>query len=229
MEADTFIYTAVADSTGPKYDVITGVKFDNDRFDVHQAGGSVVGVDSAVTAGTLSTAGFDTNLAAAVGAGQMAAHTALLFTPNAGTLSGHTFLIVDENGTAGYQAGADLVIDVTGATGTLITGHFGWSSRPRRHRCHGPRPRAMKQKTLSSPGATCPPEKALRQSAHGRVVRFPVSRPPSACNSGCGRSMGSIGELSWISRAHPAMTSSQARRATICSRCSRAGTTRSRA
>jgi hypothetical protein len=41
-------------------------------------------------------------------------------------LSGHTFLVVDENGTAGYQAGADLVFDVTGASnmGSLAVGDF---------------------------------------------------------------------------------------------------------
>ncbi len=78
-----------------------------------------------MTTGALSTATFDSDLASDVGAGQMAAHHAVLFTADAGTLSGHTFLVVDENGTAGYQAGADLVIDVTGATGTLTTANFG--------------------------------------------------------------------------------------------------------
>ncbi len=38
--------------------------------------------------------------------------------------AGINFLIVDENGTAGYQAGADRVIDVTGAVGTLATSSF---------------------------------------------------------------------------------------------------------
>ena len=33
-------------------------------------------------------------------------------------------MLVDENGTAGYQAGADLVIDVTGYSGTLTTSSF---------------------------------------------------------------------------------------------------------
>jgi hypothetical protein len=48
-----------------------------------------------------------------------------LFTATTGTLAGQTFLVIDENGTAGYQAGADLVIDVTVAfTGTLTTANF---------------------------------------------------------------------------------------------------------
>jgi hypothetical protein len=50
----------------------------------------------------------------------------VLFTPDRGTLAGHTFLIVDANGTAGYQAGQDYVIDITGATnlGSLSTTNF---------------------------------------------------------------------------------------------------------
>ena len=39
-----------------------------------------------------------------------------MFTPTSGNLAGHAFLIVDGNGTAGYQAGADLVIELTSAT-----------------------------------------------------------------------------------------------------------------
>ncbi|HTQ14433.1 MAG TPA: bluetail domain-containing putative surface protein [Rhizomicrobium sp.] len=120
-----FVYKAAGDSTSTGYDTISGVNFATDEFNVHAAGGAVVGVDSAVTGGALSTATFDSDLAAAIGAGQMTAHTAVLFTADSGTLSGHTFLVVDENGTAGYQAGADLVIDVTGATGTLALGDFG--------------------------------------------------------------------------------------------------------
>jgi hypothetical protein len=121
---ERFVYAAVSDSTSTEHDTITHADFANERFITHFVGASVSGVDTAVTAGTLSTATFDSDLASAVGAGQMGAHHAVLFTANAGTLSGHTFLVVDENGTAGYQASADLVIDVTGATGTLSTLNF---------------------------------------------------------------------------------------------------------
>ncbi len=122
----TFVYNAVSDSTSTVHDTISGpLNFTGHAvFDVHAAGGAVTGVDAAVTTGSLSTATFDSDLAGDVGAGQMAAHHAVLFTASAGTLSGHTFLVVDENGAAGYQAGADLVIDVTGATGTLTTANF---------------------------------------------------------------------------------------------------------
>jgi hypothetical protein len=52
------------------------------------------------------------------------AQSAVLFTPNAGTLAGKSFLIVDDTGVAGDQAGQDLVFNVTGAKGTLATGNF---------------------------------------------------------------------------------------------------------
>jgi hypothetical protein len=88
------------------------------------ATGVPTSIDAAVTTGSLSTASFDTDLAADVGAAQLGAHHAMLFTANAGTLSGHTFLVIDANGTAGYQASADYVIDVTSYSGTLTTGDF---------------------------------------------------------------------------------------------------------
>jgi Ca2+-binding RTX toxin-like protein len=120
---DTFIYGAVSDSTSVNYDTIGQLDFGSDLFRVGTIG-AVTGVDAAITAGALSTATFDSDLAADVDAGHLAAHHAVLFTADSGTLSGHTFMIVDENGVAGYQAGADLVIDVTGAAGTLATGNF---------------------------------------------------------------------------------------------------------
>jgi hypothetical protein len=83
----------------------------------------VSSIDTALKTGTLSTSTFDSNLTSAL-SGHLTAHGAILFTPNAGTLSGETFLIVDLNGTAGYQSGADLVIHLTSQTGTLTTGDF---------------------------------------------------------------------------------------------------------
>jgi len=122
--ADTFIYDAVSDSTSVAHDVFQHLDFSTDILEVSPAGEAPDGINAAVTAGALSYTHFDANLAAAIGAGQLAAHHAVLFTPNAGTLSGHTFLIVDMNGVAGYQANADLVFDVTGFSGTLTTATF---------------------------------------------------------------------------------------------------------
>ena len=69
------------------------------------------------------SATFNTDLTAAM-SGHLGAHHAILFTPNAGTLSGETFLVVDLNGTAGYQSGHDLVIRMISSTGTLAAGGF---------------------------------------------------------------------------------------------------------
>jgi hypothetical protein len=48
----------------------------------------------------------------------------MLVTANDGSLDGQTFLVVDLNGNAGYQAGGDLVLHLMDATGTLTTSDF---------------------------------------------------------------------------------------------------------
>ena len=122
--ADTFVYNAVSDSTGSAYDTIHSLDFASDLLNTGAIGALPSAIDAAVINGALSTATFDGDLATAIGAGQLGAQHAVLFTPDAGTLSGETFLIVDENGAAGYQAGADLVIDVTGFSGSLTVANF---------------------------------------------------------------------------------------------------------
>jgi Ca2+-binding RTX toxin-like protein len=121
---DIFVYTAVADSTNQGRDLIRDFVCSNDKFDLNAA---VTGIDFAVTTGTLNEgATFAANLAAAVGAAKLGAHHAVLFTASAGTLSGHEFLVVDANGVAGFQAGADYVMEINnpGIFGTLTTGNF---------------------------------------------------------------------------------------------------------
>jgi hypothetical protein len=81
-------------------------------------------IDTAVTAGGLGSNTFDGDLKTAIGAGQLGAHHAVLFTSDTGTLAGRTFLIVDANGEAGYQTGADVVIALTNFSGTLTTANF---------------------------------------------------------------------------------------------------------
>ena len=50
----------------------------------------------------------------------------MLFTPGSGDETGQLFLIVDGNGVAGYQAGFDLVIELSGAAsiGSISTADF---------------------------------------------------------------------------------------------------------
>jgi hypothetical protein len=66
---------------------------------------------SQANSGALSTGSFDTDLASAMD-GVLGAGQAALFTATGGTLSGHVFAVVDANGIAGYQAGADFVIEL---------------------------------------------------------------------------------------------------------------------
>jgi hypothetical protein len=117
-------YHAVSDSVGANYDTIEGLHLGRDIFVFQSFNETPTKIASAITSGTLSTATFDSDLTAALAA-HLPAHSAELFTPNAGTLAGHTFLVLDCNGTAGYQAGHDMVWDITGYTGTLATYEFG--------------------------------------------------------------------------------------------------------
>jgi len=106
---DVFAYTAAGQSTGPVFDTITGFSARQDKIDVWF---SVTGVDAAVSHGALSLASFNSDLAAALGAAQLAGDHAVVFTPDSGDFAGDTFLVVDANGAAGYQAGQDLVIEL---------------------------------------------------------------------------------------------------------------------
>jgi Ca2+-binding RTX toxin-like protein len=120
--SDIFVYSSAALSTGTLYDTIKSFNFNADQFDVT---GKITAVDAAITSGALDAgANFNTELATAVGTAQLGAHHAVLFTASSGALSGQTFLIVDQNGTAGYQANADLVIHMSTATGTLSAADF---------------------------------------------------------------------------------------------------------
>ena len=121
---DIFFYNAVTQSTGPTYDSITDMNFGGDGtlpVDTIRVGGSPTAIDDAVTTGALSVATFNVDLAAAIGATELGINNAVLFTASAGDLSGRTFLVIDDNATAGYQGNADYVIEVTGFTGTLDT------------------------------------------------------------------------------------------------------------
>jgi Ca2+-binding RTX toxin-like protein len=107
--ADRFIYAAASESTSLAYDIVKGADFGADAWDVT---GNITGIDAAIANGKLTTADFDAQLAAKVDAGHLGAKHAVIFTPTKGNLAGHAFLIVDQNNTAGYQSGADLVIEL---------------------------------------------------------------------------------------------------------------------
>lgn len=121
--SDRFIYGSAADSTSVAFDTVKNADFTADVWDVQ---GNITAIDATVASGNLATNNFDTKLAAAVGAGQLGAHHAVIFTPSTGNLAGRTFMVVDLNGVAGYQASADLVVELKTPVniGSIDTGDF---------------------------------------------------------------------------------------------------------
>jgi RTX calcium-binding nonapeptide repeat (4 copies) len=113
-----YVYTQASDSTGVNYDTITNFATLTDEFKLWTR---VLAVDTPVTSGALSTATFDTDLARDIGSSQLGVHEAVIFTPDSGTLAGDHFLVIDTNGTAGYQAGQDLVILLDNASSLNLT------------------------------------------------------------------------------------------------------------
>jgi hypothetical protein len=120
--SDDFVYSSAAESTSRGYDTVDGFNALNDTFQ----NGGVIAIDPKVTGGPLRDVVFDSDLATAIDAGHLLAGDAVLFQPGSGDHSGQLFLIVDENATAGYQAGDDLVILLTHAVqmSSLSTGNF---------------------------------------------------------------------------------------------------------
>jgi Ca2+-binding RTX toxin-like protein len=121
--ADTFVYLATADSTGRDFDTIDGFNASSDLLDLANV---PVARDSNVNSGTLNQASFNADLADRIDAGRLAGGNFVVYTPNAGTFAGSTFLIVDQNGIAGYQVNEDLVIAFPNALnlGALAVGNF---------------------------------------------------------------------------------------------------------
>jgi Ca2+-binding RTX toxin-like protein len=122
--ADHFVYDAAAESTGPDYDTITDISLFSDMIYLPFA---VTGVDAKITGGPLSLASFDADMAAAVNGAHLGIGHAVAFKANIGSLAGETFLVIDANGVAGYQAGADFVIHLQSGVNIngLDTGDFG--------------------------------------------------------------------------------------------------------
>jgi hypothetical protein len=118
--ADIFVVQDVSHSTGLRYDMLLGFDPAADRIDI---AGSIGSIAASVAGGTLSRGSFDADLEAALGAAQLGAGQALLFTPDEGHYAGRTFLVADGNGVAGYQAGEDYVwlILMPGAADIVIT------------------------------------------------------------------------------------------------------------
>jgi Ca2+-binding RTX toxin-like protein len=120
---DRFVYLAVSESGGDTHDTILGFDARKDKFDLTV---NVTGIDP-TEGGHLDDGGqFDNGLVTAIGAADLAAHHAVLFMPSTGDLAGHTILVVDVNGNAGYQKNKDYVFDLDDADnlGNLDIGDF---------------------------------------------------------------------------------------------------------
>jgi Ca2+-binding RTX toxin-like protein len=103
---DTFIFGSAATSMGTAFDTIVDFVAGTDHIQVKS---KITGIDSTISSAVLRTSQFDSDLQAAM-QGHLQAHHATLLVAGSGNYAGDTFLVVDQNGTAGYQAGHDLVI-----------------------------------------------------------------------------------------------------------------------
>jgi hypothetical protein len=118
-----FTYHAAGSSTGKAHDTIAGFDASSDRFNLDV---KVDKIDTAITTGRLSNSHFNADLSAIADSNHLGAHDAVVVTASAGTHAGDTYLVVDMNGHAGYQAGHDLVVELNDAThlGALATTNF---------------------------------------------------------------------------------------------------------
>ncbi|MCW5738418.1 MAG: sulfatase-like hydrolase/transferase [Enhydrobacter sp.] len=117
-------YASASESTGSGYDTVDGFDAAAGHFLLWDDL-TVDAIDAPITKGTLQTgSAFDRQLEAAVDGSRLLAHHAALFTPDAGNLAGNSFLVVDINGTAGYQAGQDLVVRLVSPTGSITASNF---------------------------------------------------------------------------------------------------------
>jgi Ca2+-binding RTX toxin-like protein len=113
--ADILVYLGAGDSQNNFFDIIVGFDRSMDRFDLPLA---VTGFGGEVNQGRLSNATFGSDMAAALN-GVLGVGQAALFNPDSGDFAGRHFLVVDDNGIAGYQAGGDLVFEMVNPTAPL--------------------------------------------------------------------------------------------------------------
>jgi Ca2+-binding RTX toxin-like protein len=102
------IVLAAGDSKGSGIDTVVGFDFASDRIDVADVAGGYHR-DVNVSLDNLSTVNLDGQLADGL-AGKLGAHGALFVSGSSGDLAGAAFLVVDQDGVAGYTAGVDLVV-----------------------------------------------------------------------------------------------------------------------
>ncbi|WP_137136912.1 bluetail domain-containing putative surface protein [Rhizobium sp. FKY42] len=117
---DTFVYTTLTHSLAAAADRITDFVAGTDKIDVTTVPAAILQGTAYTAAGT-GTLATDIATALTAGGGTLAADGAAVVTIT-GTGAG-TYLILN-NGTAGYVAGDDAVVNITGLTGTLTVSDF---------------------------------------------------------------------------------------------------------
>ena len=104
---DTIAFASVSDSTSVNFDSMADFNAEKDVFLVPNA---ITAIDDSFVGGTLRDSFFDSDLANAANATRLGANHVLPFIPQNGDHAFETFLVVDQNGVAGYQASADIVV-----------------------------------------------------------------------------------------------------------------------
>ena len=108
--SDYFVFANAKDSGGGVYDTIYRL----DYLDKIVVPGGVTGFDGQIDAGVSSFFNVDPILSAALDADHLGAHHAAIATAQItirhGPIIYQTFLVVDVNGVAGYQAGEDIAV-----------------------------------------------------------------------------------------------------------------------
>lgn len=119
--ADVLVYTTIADSSSAtvgNFDTIKDINFGTDKIDVTNVPAAVV----ATASGSISAGSFNADVDAILTTGT--ANHVQIVTANAGDLNGRSFLIQDTDGDGTFDATTELIIEVTGSTGTLATTTF---------------------------------------------------------------------------------------------------------
>lgn len=119
--SDVFAYTTTSESTGANHDRVFWFDPDVDHIDLPQ---TVTGIAPTVQGGALSAVSFNPDLETAIGADELGIGNAVLFRPTEGALAGSTFLVVDANGIAGYQADQDYVFELLHPPGAITLDAF---------------------------------------------------------------------------------------------------------
>lgn len=108
---DTFVYQSAEDTAGSYHDTIVGFDAAMDYFEMPVG---VSGIDPKIIVPSIDDTlmAFEQAFSEAVNANVLAAHHAVLLKENGDESAHRTYLIVDANGIAGYQAATDYTIQL---------------------------------------------------------------------------------------------------------------------